>query len=401
MRTPHTSTKNHVIPALTETPACSGVFLDNDDDEGLLSDSNGHSDKGKGKTRAMDLHLRSPSTAASASYRAFSPDSDITTSAATAAAAINEKEEQEDNNNDNDHCLICHSFPLNDQTVLPNCLHSQFCFGCIVRWVQIRRCCPLCLASVGEYVIHAVRGDADYLRFHLPPAPLDFVSSTASTSHIGAGATDGDTVNRAALVSRVQRARVQRQRNTSSHPTEALEFRKRIYQHTLYAAHVGSNRHTLYRTCPNPIQIRQSGEIQRRIALFLRRELSIWPEVDGEFLTQYICSLLQVFRVSDEETVRLVSEFLGARVGRHLLHELECWLRSGKQQLRFYDESPLLQYPPPSESRRRTSRDQVEQVGESSRTPQETATAADRRTEVAHRRKRLLVKLESEKRRVQ
>ncbi|SPO26899.1 uncharacterized protein UTRI_10362_B [Ustilago trichophora] len=390
MRTPHTSTKDHVIPALTETPT--GAL--SDDDEAF---SSSRSDKGKARAVDPPLHSSSTAGAPSSSSRTLSPDSHLPS---TTAAEDTDEAEEDDNDDDEDHCLICHTSPFNDRTVLPHCLHSQFCLSCIVRWVQIRRCCPLCLASVGEYVIHAVRGDADYLRFHLPPAPLNSASSTASASTSHPTTAGGSVVDRAAIVSRVQRARAHRDRNPPPDPTQTLEFRKYIYQHTLYAAHVGSNRHTNYRPCPNPSQIRQNGEIQRRITLFLRRELSIWPEVDAEFLTQYILSLVKVFRISDDETVRLVGEFVGAKVARHLLHELECWLRSGKQQLRFYDQSPLLQYPPRSGGRRRKSRDEVGEVGESNLASEETASAAARRTDVAKRRERLLVKLESEKRRL-
>lgn len=125
-------------------------------------------------------------------------------------------------------------------------------------------------------------------------------------------------------------------------------MRKEVYRSGWYAKHVGSNRHTGYRATPTPAQIRHSlatgGDLGARITTFVRRELHVWPHLDIEFLTQYIVSLLRMLDVSADETVKLLGEFLGEQTARHLLHELECWLRSGKRELRHYDASPFLQY---------------------------------------------------------
>ncbi|ETS59474.1 hypothetical protein PaG_06392 [Moesziomyces aphidis] len=268
-------------------------------------------------------------------------------------------------------CLICHSDVV-DRAVLPRCLHSQFCFLCITRWCAIKPRCPLCQADIGEYIIHAIRDDTDYIRYHLPPSV-----PSASTSQ--------GVVRRRHIVSQVQRARAQRHTHSEA---EVLERRKHIYRHGLYARHVGSNRHTSYRAPPTPEQIKHDaatgGAVARRIASFVRRELHVWPHVDGEFLTRYLASLLQVFGVSSDEAVQLLGEFLGERTARHLLHELECFLRSGKTELANYDASPWLQYPPPKNSARRGR-------GEG------TDGAEAARDEVARRRQVLLDRLERER----
>lgn len=245
-------------------------------------------------------------------------------------------------------CLICHTSPISDRTVLPQCLHSQFCFACILRWIGIKRKCPLCQCAIGDHVIHAIRNDNDYVRYHLPP-PLSTRSASSSS------AAPITVVDRSRITAQVQRVRNSRShRRTASSSGEddfahALARRSEIYRLGLYAAHVGSNRHTNYRACPTPAQIRHSvscaqNDMARRITTFVRRELLVWPHLDVDFLTNYILSLLQVFGICQDETVRLVGEFLGERTARHLLHELECFLRSGKRELRFYDTSPWLQY---------------------------------------------------------
>ncbi|KIS66205.1 uncharacterized protein UMAG_05940 [Mycosarcoma maydis] len=239
-------------------------------------------------------------------------------------------------------CVICHTVPMVDAAVLPNCLHSQFCFSCIVRWSTIKRTCPLCLCSMGEYVIHSVRADDDFVRYYLPPVSLDACSIRSGPTNVGARAS----AERRTIVSQVQRARSQRSRNRSQ-PT--LAFRAHVYRHALYAAHVGSNHHTGYTACPCPSAIRADvrigGSIVARITTFLTRELELFAHVDIEFVTNYLIGLLQVHRIGDDELVECVATFVGGEhKAKHLLHELESWLRSGRTELRYWDSSPWLQY---------------------------------------------------------
>lgn len=175
----------------------------------------------------------------------------------------------------------------------------------------------------------------------------------------------------------------------------ALERRRYIYRHELFAKHVGSNRHTQYRPCPTPAHVRHSSDTARRIKLFLKRELSLWPQIDADFLTTYMLSLLQVFTIDADETVRLTSEFLGERTARHVLHELECFLRSGKRKLRFYDASPYLQYPPPRAATLKRRRERERERAETA--PGETEEGSKRRRQVARRREVLLSRLERER----
>lgn len=302
-------------------------------------------------------------------------------------------------------CLICHSSPLSDRTVLPTCLHAQFCFGCILRWANIKRKCPLCLADLGEYVIHQIRADDDFVRYFFPPLPPSTTTASASSQVSSSAERASSNAERRRVVREVQRARSLRHHPLTTDLEEqqqerALEFRKEIYRHGLYAKHVGSNRFTGYRVTPTPAQIKRSftcddgdGKWGRRISTFTRRELSIWPNLDVEFLTKYIVSLLQVFDVTADETVRLVGEFLGEKVGRHFLHELQCWLRSGKQRLSDYDRSPYLQYfPYRGKEERRGEGEGVSFSGEHNGVRTESS-----REDVAARRATLLERLERER----
>ena len=244
-----------------------------------------------------------------------------------------EQDEQDDWNDDTTACwcLICHTSPICDATILPACLHSQFCFPCILRWISIKRSCPLCLSAVGDYVIHSVRGDDDWLRYYLPPRSSGSARVSASS-----------TVDRRTITASVQRARLSRHSPSSTRSTVA--FRRLVYTHSLYAKHLGSNPHTGFRAAPSPSAIRNDalhrGPIVGRVATFLRRELHVWPHVDVEFTLRYVTALLQVHAVGDDEMVRLVAEVLGEEesVARHLCHELESWLRSGRTALEAWDK---------------------------------------------------------------
>jgi hypothetical protein len=54
--------------------------------------------------------------------------------------------------------------------------------------------------------------------------------------------------------------------------------RRYIYRHGLYAKHIGSNRYSKYKPPPLPCDIARDAEAQRRVAVFVRRELLCWPE---------------------------------------------------------------------------------------------------------------------------
>ncbi|KAJ9480353.1 RING-type domain-containing protein [Pseudozyma hubeiensis] len=242
----------------------------------------------------------------------------------------------DDDDDDDEWCLICHTHPIVDRTFLPACLHSQFCFVCILRWIDIKRTCPLCLRSIGNFVIHSVRSDDDFLRYHLPPPPLLVRSASTTTA----------STSRREITTQVQRARTTRVSHTDPLQANVLAFRRFVYRNSLYAHHIGSNPRTGFSAAPTPARIRHdtrhaTGEIVTRISTFLRRELSLFPGVDVEFVTKYVVSLTQVWPLPDDSMVKLVAEVLGEEAeegrARHLLHELECWLRSGRRELSRWD----------------------------------------------------------------
>lgn len=385
------SKQHHVNTAsLRATPTTAG-------DDSDVEHSPTHRDKGK--ARALDTPVLDASASTSRSASPVGGRSPASEHAASANGV-----EVDEDADDETWCLICHTTPIVDRTVLPRCLHSQFCFACILRWISIKRRCPLCVTDIGNHVIHAIREDDDYVRYHLPP-----VAPTSS-------ATQGD---RTGLVRQVQRARAHRHRPHHQHTTPdsdtALAFRTHIYRHHLYASHVGSNRHTHYRPAPTPAQVRHDvfhggTHIARRITAFVRRELQVWPYADVEFLTKYVLSLLQVFDVGQEETVKLVGEFLGEDTARHMLHELSCFLRSGKREVRDYDRSALLQYAPMRGRRTRNARESTtgvtvgEERGSRSTVPSrrdhdeiQESSASSIRQDVAARRANLLDRLERER----
>lgn len=71
-------------------------------------------------------------------------------------------------------CLIClaSSQDVEDRAILPACLHSLFCFPCILRWSQLKRSCPLCNRAIGPYLLHDVQSERDYKRYYLRPESL-------------------------------------------------------------------------------------------------------------------------------------------------------------------------------------------------------------------------------------
>ncbi|SAM83133.1 uncharacterized protein UBRO_20376 [Ustilago bromivora] len=275
-------------------------------------------------------------------------------------------------------CLICHSSGVWDRTVLPICLHSQFCFGCILRWSNMKPTCPLCLAKIGEFVIHDIRSDWDYIRYYLAPPRLPSCSTCTPPSDPSWATTR-------------QRAR-QSRIATHADQEQILQFRKYIYRHSLYAKHVGSNAHTGYKPPPSPLQIKSNlSEWSRKITTFVRRELQLWPNVDAEFLAQYLVSLAQLFELASEEMANLLGEFVGGEEkGRHFAHELACWLRSRRERLEDYDNGPWLQYgTSTSDGSTRRKRRRIQE--------KEEEKEQGSREQVAQRRSRLLDRLERER----
>ncbi|KAG1824866.1 uncharacterized protein BJ212DRAFT_1260915, partial [Suillus subaureus] len=238
-----------------------------------------------------------------------------------------------------DHCVICLQ-SLVDRTVIPTCSH-EFCFECISIWAEQSRKCPLCSQLIGEYVIHHIRSQFDYQKHYLPP-PRSSSPRLLPT---------GESHVRVARRARRDRYWGRRVRHDADELERAIARRRWVYQNHLYAKHVASNSFTRYRPYPSPAQFTASPNMISRATIFLRRELRVWQNLDVEFLTTFIISLMKAIDIRAESAVKLLSEFLdldtpyieGQRHpnAEHFAHEIYCYIRSGRD-LSIYDN--LVQY---------------------------------------------------------
>ncbi|KAJ7882455.1 hypothetical protein B0H13DRAFT_2667374 [Mycena leptocephala] len=250
-----------------------------------------------------------------------------------------ELEEEEDE----DRCSICLQEVV-DRTVVPGCAH-EFCFDCLLVWAGQSRRCPLCSQGIGAFLIHKIRSRYDYQKHYLNPLPTSPVPLPL-------------------LPRRQNRAPRRRQRDrewgrrerTDSDEADKLERsvakRRWIYEHDLYAKHVASNAYTRYRPYPTPAQFVASPELISRTTMFLRRELQVWVNLDVEFLTTFIISIMKAIDIRSESAVKLLSEFLdldapyiegGRHVNaEHFAHEVYSYVRSPYKDLFVYDS--VVQY---------------------------------------------------------
>ncbi|KZT01108.1 uncharacterized protein LAESUDRAFT_664641 [Laetiporus sulphureus 93-53] len=242
----------------------------------------------------------------------------------------------EDVETEEEHCSICLQ-PIADRTVVPTCSH-EFCFECLLIWTEQSRRCPLCSQAIGDYLIHNIRSKYDYQKHYLAP-----LRASPRLSGI-AGAARQDARRRAQ--SRREREWTRRQRRVQEEADEletAIEKRRWVYRHHLYAKHVASNPYTRYKPFPTPAQFAASSELVSRATVFLRRELRVWVGLDVEFLTTFTLSLMKSLDIRSEPAVRLLAEFLdmdsgGERVNaEHFAHELYSYLRSPYRDLAIYD----------------------------------------------------------------
>ncbi|KAJ7242354.1 hypothetical protein B0H12DRAFT_849431 [Mycena haematopus] len=268
-----------------------------------------------------------------------------------------ELEEEEDE----DRCSICLQEVV-DRTVVPVCAH-EFCFDCLIVWTEQSRRCPLCSQGTGPFLIHKIRSRYDYQKHYLNPLPTSPRPLPLQP-----------LPRRANRVSR-RRPRERewgRRDRTESDEADKLERsiakRRWIYEHHLYAKHVASNAYTRYRPYPTPAQFAASPDLIARTTMFLRRELQVWVNLDVEFLTSFILSIMKAIDIRSESAVKLLSEFLdldapyvegGRHVNsEHFAHEIYSYVRSPYKDLFVYDS--VVQYevipevfPPVEEPRRR------------------------------------------------
>ncbi|KAF5368010.1 hypothetical protein D9758_004375 [Tetrapyrgos nigripes] len=252
-------------------------------------------------------------------------------------------EDLEENN-----CSICLQ-PMRDRTLLPVCSH-EFCFECLLIWSEKSRRCPLCTQNMGEHVIHHIRGRYDYQKHYLPPL------RSKSPQMLPMARTRAPTIHRRIPREIRERSRRERrEREEADRLDRAIERRKWIYRHDLYAKHVPSNSYTRYRPCPTPGQFSSSQDLISRATSFLRRELRVWPDLDVEFLTTFTISLMKSIDIRSESAVKLLAEFLDIdepyvegrrhRNAEHFAHEVYSYLRSPFKDLFVYDT--IIQYDAP------------------------------------------------------
>ncbi|GJJ14421.1 hypothetical protein Clacol_008685 [Clathrus columnatus] len=287
---------------------------------------------------------------------------------------------------DDEHCVIC-LHEIRDRTILP-CAHDRLCFECIFVWCQQSRKCPLCNAPIGPYLIHNYRSDYDYSKHYLPPLRTSPVPPTNNNNNNNNNALLPSRHGPAArpsssfvLVRNREQVPWGRRRNaqTSQERKDELELaiskRRWIYRHGLYAKasliilnfnilHVASNSHTRYRPAPTPAQFSSSQDTISRATIFIRRELRVWINLDVEFLTTFILSLMKSIDIRSESAVKLLAEFLDMDISyhvgetdqpsrerfpnaEHFAHELYSYLRSPYKDLTIYDRA--VQYEIPSD----------------------------------------------------
>ncbi|THU96794.1 hypothetical protein K435DRAFT_83093 [Dendrothele bispora CBS 962.96] len=238
------------------------------------------------------------------------------------------------------NCSICLQ-PMVDRTLVPACSH-EFCFDCLMIWSEQSRRCPLCTQNMGDHVIHHIRSRYDYQKYFLPPL------RSKSPQMLPMARARGPVRRRRIPREIRERSRRERQeREEADRLDHAIEKRKWIYRHQLYAKHIASNAYTRYRPYPTPAQFSVNQDLISRTTSFLRRELRVWPDLDVEFLTTFIISLMKSIDIRSESAVKLLAEFLdmdepyveGRRHlnAEHFAHEVYSYVRSPYKDLFVYD----------------------------------------------------------------
>ncbi|KAI0643412.1 hypothetical protein C8Q79DRAFT_1002593 [Trametes meyenii] len=243
---------------------------------------------------------------------------------------------------DGEHCSICLQ-PYVDRTVIPTCSH-EFCLECLLIWTEQSRRCPLCSQDVGRYLMHNIRSKYDYQKHYL--APLRTSPEPQAVAAARASARQRAVRRREIEWGRRRR----REMDERDELQRAIEKRRWVYRHGLYAKHVASNPYTRYRPFPTPAQFSASQDYISRATIFIRRELRVWTGLDVEFLTTFTISLMKSLDIRSEPAVRLLSEFLDMDADRghehdnaeHFAHELYCYIRSPYRDLATYDNSVQL-----------------------------------------------------------
>ncbi|KAJ7722640.1 hypothetical protein DFH07DRAFT_759867 [Mycena maculata] len=248
-----------------------------------------------------------------------------------------EPEEEVLEEEEEDRCSICLQDVV-DRTVVPICAH-EFCFDCLVVWTGQSRRCPLCSQGIGDFVIHKIRSRYDYQKHYLNPLP----ASPVPLRPLPPRQTRAPRRRPRDQWGRRERT----DRDEADKLDRSIAKRKWIYEHDLYAKHVASNSYTRYRPYPTPAQFAAAPELISRTTMFLRRELQVWVNLDVEFLTTFVISIMKAIDIRSESAVKLLSEFLDLDApyvegGRHMnaehfAHEVYSFVRSPYKDLFVYD----------------------------------------------------------------
>lgn len=238
-------------------------------------------------------------------------------------------------------CMICLGSPMKDRTVLPNCGHSNFCFGCIYRWSHQSRKCPLCVRDF-THLVHDIHSDRDFSRFFLrpldatAPAPPPYASPSTSARDNGrrnyvrrGGASAFDSL---------------RQGEGEQADEPDIQFRRAVYRRSAYALHVGSNKFTGFTPPPTPIEFQTSAGLRARARGFVLRELGVWRHVSDmpdqrRWVTSYLVEMAQYIHLGSDAAVQLWSDLCSVPppVAQHFLHELQHFLRSPFKTVQMWD----------------------------------------------------------------
>ncbi|KAL1923408.1 uncharacterized protein VTP21DRAFT_8388 [Calcarisporiella thermophila] len=222
-------------------------------------------------------------------------------------------------------CSICLQI-YQDKSLLNSCFHA-FCFACILQWIEYARRarCPLCVQPF-EYILHDVKSELDYKKYWVP----EFKTESELRQPI-------DRSRRPNQYRRFQRRWQEpiEERQLSKTQQEAVERRRYIYRHKLFAMHIGSNRYSKYREV-SPTYFSSHPEAIRRLVPWIRRDLqAILEEENAEIVREYVIAVLKTHDLRTESALELLRPFLEPYT-EHFVHELVAFARS-PLEIRAYD----------------------------------------------------------------
>ncbi|KAI5842564.1 RING finger domain protein [Morchella snyderi] len=216
-----------------------------------------------------------------------------------------------------DTCVICLD-AISERAVTAPCQHDAFDYLCLLNWLEVRQSCPLCNASVEALdVVNKTLGRVVRHPIHPPKPP----SPPHNHHH--------------------RRHRAPTPPSPSADfAASAIQRRRHIYKHHLRSRHIGSNGYTRFRSA-TPQHFRRSPALVSRARTFLRRELHVFPWLDGdrEYVLEYVTAILKCIDLRGAEGAAedMIADFVGRRNAQVLVHELYAWVRSPFERLVQFD----------------------------------------------------------------